>query len=91
MLRQLFSGVGNLRRGVRVSSLARSSPDPADPGYRHNQLLSGFQELAHHGIVSTNGTTMGQGPAGRREKGAAGDRAGGRGHRPAGDRRPGAC
>lgn len=32
MLRQLFSGVGNLRRGVRVSSLARSGPDPADPG-----------------------------------------------------------
>lgn len=29
---------------------------------------------------------MGQGPAGWREKGVAGDRAGGRGHRPVGDR-----
>lgn len=81
MFRQLFSEVENLRR----QSILSAGPDPADPGYQHVQLLSGLQELAHHGLVFANGITMSQGPAGWREKGAAGERAGGRGHRP-GDR-----
>lgn len=90
MFRQLLLGVEYLWRGFRGSSLARSSLDCADRGYRRVQLLSRFQELAHHGIVPADGTATCQSSAGRREKGAAGDRAGSRGHRPAGDRRPGA-
>lgn len=60
---------------------------------RMTDMFSYYQDaksLHIKDLVFANGITMGQGPAGLREKGAAGDQVNSRGHRPAGDRRPGA-
>lgn len=65
MLRQLFLGTADRRRGGRGSPLARVGPHRSDFDYRLIQLLSGLQELAHYGILPANAAGTSQGSAGR--------------------------